>query len=66
MVILLDSYAFYFITIVAYSYSAGISVSIGILYTFNFAVVLYYGYVATKIDPTDPIIHAYRESKASG
>jgi len=25
--------------------------------------VVYYGYVATKLDPTDPIIYKYRECK---
>jgi hypothetical protein len=66
LVILLDSYAFYFITIVAYSYSAGISVTIGIIYSLILMVVLYYGYIATKIDPTDPTIHAYRERITQG
>jgi hypothetical protein len=51
---------------VAYSYSAGISVTIGIIYSLIFMVVLYYGYIATKIDPTDPTIHAYRECITQG
>ena len=66
MVILLDTYAFYFITIVSYSYSPAISVSIGVIYSIIFMVVVYYGYVATKFDPTDPIIYKYRDCKEKG
>jgi hypothetical protein len=63
---LLNSYSFYFVTIVSYSYSDAISASIGILYTLIFIVVLYYGYKATRTDTTDPTIHEYRLCKAAG
>ena len=66
LVMLLNSYAFYFIAIVAYSYSPAISACIGIVYTLILAVVIYYGYWATKLDPTDPAIQEYRECTASG
>jgi hypothetical protein len=58
VVVLLDTYAFYFITIVAFSYSTTFCTLAGIFYTGIFAVVIYYGAKATGSDPSDPSLAA--------
>lgn len=64
IVVLLDTYAFYFITIVAFSYSPTFCSLVGIAYTVTFAVVIYYGAKATGSDPTDPSLEAQKKCKA--
>ena len=57
---MLNVYSFYFITVVAYSYIPAISGTLGVLFSLTLVIVIYYGYWATKLDPTDPTIYAYR------
>lgn len=66
LVVLLDTYAFYFITIVAYSHSDAFCAVVGLLYTALFLAVVYYGWRATAADPTDPTILKQREMKQAG
>jgi hypothetical protein len=65
-VMLLDFYAYYFINIVAFSYSIAISTVIAIIFTGLIIAILYYGVLATVTDPTDPTIYAERKSESLG
>jgi len=56
VVILLDTYSFYFISLVSFSYEPGISGTFGVIYSVIMIAVVYYAYMATKIDPTDSVI----------
>jgi hypothetical protein len=60
----LDTYAFYFINMVSFSYEPLRSAIIGAGYFFVFLGVLYYAYKATKSDPTDPTVYAQREAES--
>ena len=66
LVIALDSYAFYFINIVTFSYSPTISILLGISFTLVMIVMFYYATRATLIDPSDSIIQIQREAKVKG
>lgn len=66
LVVLLDTYAFYFITLVTYSFSDAFCATLGLLYSGLFLVVIYYGFRATAADPTDPTILKQREMKEAG
>ena len=56
IVIILDTYSFYFISLVSFSYSPGVSATFGVIYSIIFLAVVYFAYMATKIDPTDTVI----------
>jgi hypothetical protein len=64
-VILLDTYAYFFINIVLLSYSLPLSIILGVVYGLIFIAVLYYAIITTRYDPTDPTIYAERAAKAS-
>ncbi len=66
LVIALDAYAFYFVSIVAFSYSEVICSVLGILYSVTFLFVIYFAAKATSKIPTDPTIKLYKESKEKG
>lgn len=55
-VIALDSYAFYFINIVTFSYEPAISIVLGIAFTLVMICIFYHATKATLINPTDYII----------
>lgn len=56
LVILLDTYSFYFISLVCFAYQPGVSATFGVIYSLIFIAVVYYAYLATKIDPTDDVV----------
>jgi hypothetical protein len=64
VVFALDTYAFYFINMVAFSYSPVLSTLLGVAYGILFLLVLYYAIRSTKSDPTDPTIYKQREADA--
>jgi len=66
VVILLDTYAYYFINIVTFSYHPAIATVLGVVYMVVFGFVLYYAVKATRNDPTDPTIYAQRKAESSG
>lgn len=62
----LDTYAFYFINIVTFSYLPGLSIILGIAYLILLLLVVYYAIRSTKNDPTDPTVYAMREAEKQG
>ncbi|CDW91758.1 probable palmitoyltransferase zdhhc1 [Stylonychia lemnae] len=62
----LDSYAFYFINIVTFSYQPAISIVLGVAYLIIFIAVLYYAIRSTRYDPTDPTIYKNRQAEKTG
>ena len=58
IVVLLDTYAFYFITMIGFDYSDTFCAIVGIAYSLVFASVIYYGARATVNDPTDYVVLA--------
>lgn len=59
---LLDTYAFYFVCMVAFSYSPAVCSVVGIIYSLLLAWVVYFATMATKSDPTDPTIFEYKQA----
>ena len=54
----LDTYAFYFINVVTFSYQPSISILLGVSYMILFLGVTFYAIMATRSDPTDPTVYA--------
>lgn len=62
-VILLDTYAYYFINVALLSFNVAAPTVLGIIYGILLIVVLYFGFLSTKSDPSDPTIRAEKEAR---
>lgn len=66
MVIALDIYAYYFMNIVTLSHIAPLAAVLGIVFGVMMVFVVYYGFICTHSDPTDPTVYAERKARRLG
>lgn len=62
----LDTYAFYFINIITFSFEPALAIGLGVGYLVLLVGVLYYAIMATKSDPTDPTVYAQKLADLNG